>query len=69
LPIRAGKNHLAIEYSHGLIQENGDWEKTEKYLVIFNQRVMVNIITSYLLKKSYTSHYNFNLTCSFFLVP
>jgi hypothetical protein len=31
----AGKNHLAIEYSHGFIQENGDWEKTEKYLAIF----------------------------------
>jgi ketosteroid isomerase-like protein len=30
-----GKNHLAIEYSHGLIQENGKWEKTNKYLAIF----------------------------------
>ncbi len=31
----AGKNHLAIEYSHGLIQENGNWEETDKYLAIF----------------------------------
>lgn len=31
----AGKNHLAIEYSHGLIQENGKWEKTDKYLAVF----------------------------------
>jgi len=31
----AGKNHLAIEYSHGLIQENGKWEKNDKYLAVF----------------------------------
>jgi hypothetical protein len=31
----AGKNHLAIEYSHGLIQENGDWKKTDRYLAVF----------------------------------
>jgi hypothetical protein len=31
----AGQNHLAIEYSHGLIQENGDWEKTDRYLAVF----------------------------------
>ena len=31
----AGKNHLAIEYSHGLIQDNGDWEKTDRYLAVF----------------------------------
>jgi len=31
----AGKNHLAIEYSHGVIQENGEWIKTDKYLVVF----------------------------------
>lgn len=31
----AGKNHLAIEYSRGLIQSDGTWEHTEKYLAIF----------------------------------
>jgi len=31
----AGKNYIAIEYSHGLIQENGEWEHTDKYLAIF----------------------------------
>ena len=31
----AGKNHLAIEYSHGLIKENGKWEETDKYLAVF----------------------------------
>ncbi len=31
----AGKNHLAIEYSHGLIKESGEWEQTDKYLAIF----------------------------------
>jgi len=30
-----GKNHVAIEYSHGLIQENGEWKPTNKYLAIF----------------------------------
>jgi hypothetical protein len=30
-----GKNHIAIEYSHGIIQANGKWEKTNKYLAIF----------------------------------
>jgi uncharacterized protein with WD repeat len=30
-----GKNHIAIEYSHGVIQANGKWEKTNKYLAIF----------------------------------
>jgi hypothetical protein len=30
-----GKNHLAIEYSHGVFQENGKWEKTNNYLAIF----------------------------------
>lgn len=31
----AGKNHVAIEYSHGVIQENGQWEKTDNYLAVF----------------------------------
>jgi hypothetical protein len=30
-----GKNHVAIEYSHGVIQPNGTWEKTEPLLVVF----------------------------------
>jgi hypothetical protein len=31
----AGKNYLAIEYSHGLIKENGKWQETDKYLAVF----------------------------------
>ena len=31
----AGKNHIAVEYSHGVIQESGQWEKTDNYLAIF----------------------------------
>jgi hypothetical protein len=31
----AGKNYLAIEYSHGVIQADGSWQKTEPLLVIF----------------------------------
>lgn len=34
----SGKNHVAIEYSHGLIQENGEWKKTDKYLAVFGFR-------------------------------
>lgn len=30
-----GKDHIAIEYSHGVIQDNGEWVKTDKYLAIF----------------------------------
>jgi hypothetical protein len=30
-----GKNHIAIEYSHGVIQANGTWQQTESLLVIF----------------------------------
>jgi hypothetical protein len=30
-----GKNHMAIEYSHGVIQPNGTWNPTEPLLVIF----------------------------------
>ncbi|WP_340680851.1 hypothetical protein [Paraglaciecola sp.] len=30
-----GKNHIAIEYSHGVIQPNGAWQPTEPLLVIF----------------------------------
>lgn len=30
-----GKNHIAIEYSHGVIQQNGIWQKTEPLLVLF----------------------------------
>ena len=30
-----GKNHIAIEYSHGVIQQDGTWQKTEPLLVIF----------------------------------
>jgi len=30
-----GKNHLAIEYSHGVIQADGIWQQTEPLLVIF----------------------------------
>ncbi len=31
----AGKNHVAVEYSHGLIQKNGKWEQADKYLAVF----------------------------------
>ncbi len=31
----SGKNHLAIEYSHGVIQADGVWQQTEPLLVIF----------------------------------
>ena len=30
-----GKSHVAIEYSHGVIQEDGSWQQTEPLLVIF----------------------------------
>lgn len=30
-----GKNHIAIEYSHGVIQDNGLWQQTEPLLVLF----------------------------------
>lgn len=31
----SGKNHLAVEYSHGTVQQNGQWQATEPLLVIF----------------------------------
>jgi hypothetical protein len=31
----SGKNYLAIEYSHGVIQEDGTWQQTEPLLVLF----------------------------------
>lgn len=30
-----GKNYTAIEYSHGVIQTDGSWQKTEPLLVLF----------------------------------
>lgn len=30
-----GKNHIAIEYSHGLLDDDGNWQATDKYLAIF----------------------------------
>lgn len=30
-----GKNHTAIEYSHGVIQEDGSWKQTEPLLALF----------------------------------
>lgn len=30
-----GNNHIAIEYSHGLIDDDGKWEPTNKYLALF----------------------------------
>lgn len=30
-----GKNHVAVEYAHGVIQPNGTWQSTEPLLVIF----------------------------------
>jgi hypothetical protein len=30
-----GKNHTAIEYSHGVIQPDGTWQQTEPQLVVF----------------------------------
>ena len=30
-----GKNHTAIEYSHGVIQSDGTWQQTEPLLVVF----------------------------------
>jgi hypothetical protein len=30
-----GKNHIAIEYSHGVTQEDGTWQKTKPLLVLF----------------------------------
>ncbi len=30
-----GKNHVAVEYSHGVIQDNGQWKATEPLLAIF----------------------------------
>jgi len=31
----AGKNHLAVEYSHGVIQPDGQWKKSKQKLVLF----------------------------------
>jgi hypothetical protein len=31
-----GNNHTAIEYSHGMIQQDGTWQATEPLLVIFS---------------------------------
>ncbi|ATC97227.1 hypothetical protein [Pseudoalteromonas tunicata] len=30
-----GKNHTAIEYSNGVIQQDGTWQQTESLLVLF----------------------------------
>lgn len=30
-----GKNHIAVEYSHGVIQDDGQWKKTDNYLAVF----------------------------------
>jgi hypothetical protein len=30
-----GKNHTAIEYSHGVIQSDGTWQQSEPLLVVF----------------------------------
>jgi len=30
-----GNNHTAIEYSHGMIQQDGTWQATEPLLVLF----------------------------------
>ena len=30
-----GNNHTAIEYSHGVIQEDGSWKQTEPLLALF----------------------------------
>ncbi len=30
-----GKKHVAIEYSHGVIKQDGQWKKTDNYLAIF----------------------------------
>jgi len=30
-----GNNHIAVEYSHGVKQQNGKWQPTDKYLVLF----------------------------------
>mgnify|MGYP000291147561 CR=1 FL=1 len=30
-----GKNYTAIEYSHGVIQQDGTWQQTEPLLVLF----------------------------------
>ncbi len=31
----SGKDHIAIEYSHGEINSDGKWEKTDNYLALF----------------------------------
>jgi len=31
----SGKNYMAIEYSHGVIQADGMWQKSEPLLVVF----------------------------------
>ncbi|WP_240485084.1 hypothetical protein [Aestuariibacter salexigens] len=31
----SGKNHLAVEYSHGIINRHGAWQPTDKYLALF----------------------------------
>jgi hypothetical protein len=31
----AGKNYMAVEYSHGMIPKNGHWQATKPLLVIF----------------------------------
>ena len=30
-----GKNHIAVEYSHGVIQQDGSWKQDEPLLVLF----------------------------------
>lgn len=34
----SGKNHIAVEYSHGVVQKNGDWKQAEPLLVLFSFR-------------------------------
>lgn len=30
-----GENHVAIEYAHGLVQQDGSWKKSEPLLILF----------------------------------
>lgn len=30
-----GKNHIAIEYSHGVVQQDGSWQQTKPLLILF----------------------------------
>lgn len=30
-----GKNHTAIEYSHGVVQQDGTWQQTKPLLIVF----------------------------------